>query len=326
VPPWRPKDDEMLRVLTYHRIADPAATPDLNPRLVSAVPPVFERQLDHLVRHYDVVPLAAVLAASTGAPLPGRSVLLTFDDAYADFATEVWPRLRARNLPAVLFVPTAYPDTALRFWWDRVHACVAHVRSPVLEVPDLGSLPVTTPAERRAAVVAIQNRVKSLPHTAGMQWVERVGAVCGEPPSPQRSILSWDELRRLAREGCDLAPHTRTHPLLTRVPPETAREEIAGSIADLERECGPRLPVFAYPSGAHDDAVLRIAGECGIRLAFTQLDGHNAPGRTPPLRYSRTNITRRTTPPVFALRLLRVTAWVDRWRHRPLPAAPGSVR
>lgn len=316
----------MLRVLTYHRIADPAATPDLNPRLVSATPPAFERQLDHLVRHFDVVPLAAVLAACTGAPLPRRSVLLTFDDAYADFATEVWPRLRARNLPAVLFVPTGYPDTAQRFWWDRVHACVNNVRGPVLELPELGSLPVTTPAERRTAVAAIQNRVKSLPHAAAMQWVERVAAVCGEPPASGRAFLSWDELRRLARDGCDLAPHTRTHPLLTRVPPETARAEIAGSIDDLERECGRRVPVFAYPSGAHDDAVVRIAGECGIRLAFTQLDGHNAPARTPPLRYCRTNITRRTTLPVFALRLLRVTAWVDRWRHRPRPAPAGVVR
>lgn len=316
----------MLRVLTYHRIADPAATPDLNPRLVSATPPAFERQLDHLMRHYDVVPVAAVLAACTGAPLPRRSVLLTFDDAYADFATEVWPRLQARHLPAVLFVPTGYPDTAHRFWWDRVHACVGNVRSPVLDVPELGSLPVTTPQERRAAVAAIQNRVKSLPHAVAMQWVERVAAVCGEPPARSRALLSWDELRRLAREGCELAPHTRTHPLLTRVPPETARAEIAGSIADLERECGVRLPVFAYPSGAHDDGVVRIAGECGIRLAFTQLDGHNAPARTPPLRYCRTNITRRTTLPVFALRLLRVTAWVDRWRHRSRPAPARAGR
>jgi len=97
----------VLRVVTYHRIADPASTPDLNPRLVSADPAVFEQQLEHLARHYAVVSLAEVMEAMQGRPLPKRAVLLTFDDAYLDFATEAWPRLQARSMPAVLFVPTA---------------------------------------------------------------------------------------------------------------------------------------------------------------------------------------------------------------------------
>ena len=35
-------------------------------------------------------------------------MLLTFDDAYRDFATNAWPTLKRYGLPATLFVPTAY--------------------------------------------------------------------------------------------------------------------------------------------------------------------------------------------------------------------------
>lgn len=36
------------------------------------------------------------------------AVAITFDDAFANFATEAWPLLRARELPVTLFVPTRY--------------------------------------------------------------------------------------------------------------------------------------------------------------------------------------------------------------------------
>ena len=40
----------------------------------------------------------------------GEGVALTFDDAFANFAEVVWPRLREARLPATLFVPTGFID------------------------------------------------------------------------------------------------------------------------------------------------------------------------------------------------------------------------
>src|SRR6266480_1595331 len=50
-----------------------------------------------------VLPLDALREAR-----PRRGAILTFDDAYADFATAAWPLLRARGYPAALMVPTAH--------------------------------------------------------------------------------------------------------------------------------------------------------------------------------------------------------------------------
>src|SRR5262245_62081377 len=113
----------MLRVVTYHRVAEAEHTPLLDPSMISATPTDFRRQIEFVRQYYDVVSLQDVLDfLGHGRRLPKRPVLLTFDDAYRDFATVVWPILKQHRLPATLFVPTAYasdPDSA--FWWDRLY-------------------------------------------------------------------------------------------------------------------------------------------------------------------------------------------------------------
>jgi peptidoglycan/xylan/chitin deacetylase (PgdA/CDA1 family) len=308
----------VLRVLTYHRIADPAHTPQLHPRLVSATPTVFAQHLDLLVRRYQVVSLAAVLATARGeARLPRRAVLLTFDDAYRDFLDAAWPLLMARGLPAVMFVPTAYPGSPERaFWWDRLYRCFTATTLPALEVPPLGTLALDSGARRWNSVVAVQAHVKSLPADTAMNFVDTLAARLGEPVMRERAVLSWEELRQLATAGLALCPHTRTHPLLTRVTPERAHAEVRDSLLDLRREIGDTPPVFAYPSGAHDPASIEAVRRAGFELAFTQVDGHDDLQRTDLLRLHRTNITRRTTAFGLELRLQRWMTWIDRWRHR----------
>ena len=119
--------------------------------------------------------------------------------------------------------------------------------------------------------------------------------------------LSWSELRRLMSQGVSVGGHTRSHPALTRMSVEDARREIRGSRDDLQRELGAWLPVFAYPFGDHDDAVVRVAREEGFELAVTCHDGHNGPSADP-LRLRRTNITRRTGQVAFRARLTSIGA------------------
>jgi peptidoglycan/xylan/chitin deacetylase (PgdA/CDA1 family) len=299
----------LLTVLTYHRVDEPDRHPERAPGLLSATPEGFDAQLDVVATSCTPVSLDDVLAVREGgADLPRRAVLLTFDDAYDDFADVAWPLLRRHGLPATLFVPTAYPDVPGRaFWWDRLHQALAETPVPAVATP-VGRLPLGTPAERDDATRALRTFVKSRPHDEAMDLVDdlldELEAPC--PPSP---VLGWDRLRALAADGVALAPHSRTHPLLTRVGPDQLAQEVAGSLADLERELGSAPPAFAYPSGANDGRVVAALAEAGYRVAFTTARG-NEPvggGAGPDwLRLRRVNVGGRTTPALLRAQLLPV--------------------
>ena len=308
-----------LRVLAYHRIAEPGQSPEGSPSVVSATPEGFERQVEHLAAKYRVVSLPEVLEAHRGGrPLPPRSVLLTFDDGSLDFGEVAWPILRRHGLPATVFVPTAFADDPGRvFWWDRLHHALAGSRRPVIGVPGLGTLRLDSDAARRSALVALQALVKRTPHARAMALVERLCRELGADDVRAPRVLDWPELRRLSAEGVSLAAHTRNHPALTQVTPEVLRDEVRGSLDDLRRRIGSVLPVFCCPFGLFDERVLEELRHQGVELAFSCLDGHNRIPSRDPLRLRRTSITPRTSPAVFPLRLWRAVSWVDRWRHRP---------
>jgi glycosyltransferase involved in cell wall biosynthesis/peptidoglycan/xylan/chitin deacetylase (PgdA/CDA1 family) len=90
-------------VLAYHSISDLSG--DARLARYGIPPEAFARQLDHLSGlGWSFVDLDRFLdAVAGGAPLPPRSILLTFDDAYVDLLTAACPILRERRLPSVAF-------------------------------------------------------------------------------------------------------------------------------------------------------------------------------------------------------------------------------
>lgn len=299
---------ESLAVLTYHRVAAPGEEPQLDPGLVSATPWEFELQMRYLAGTGRAVSIEDVLAARRGhARLPPGAIAVTVDDGYRDFAVHIWPTMRRHGLPVTLFVPTAYPDRPDRcFWWDRLHQALSTARRGELDTP-VGLLPLRSSAERRRAFTALRDHLKTIPDADARVAVDRLAADL-DAPAAANAVLGWDELRRLRGEGVALAPHTRTHAFLDQVPLAHAREEIAGSRADLERAVGGAPPVFSFPSGQHTDEVVALLEEEGVELAFTTGRGVNDLRRPDWLRMRRINIGGRSSLPVIRAQLLSFAA------------------
>lgn len=301
----------ILRVVTYHRVDEPEARPDLAPQLV-VHPAAFEAQMRFLAAHYCPVSLDDVLAAVwEGRPLPPRAVLVTFDDAYIDFARYAWPVLRREGIPVVLFVPTAYPgDTTRGFWWDRLYYALQTANVPAVETP-VGVFALQSPCDRQEAYRRLRAYVKARPHAEAMAFLDRLYADLGAPPV-RASVLDWEALRELAAEGVTLAPHSRTHPLFNRISPDEARLEALNSWADLVREIGPTPRVFAYPSGGVSRAVVEQLRQAKFRLAFTTERGLNDLRTAHPLRLRRLNVGPGTTLSLFRLQLVPQVRYLNR--------------
>jgi peptidoglycan/xylan/chitin deacetylase (PgdA/CDA1 family) len=121
----RPRTDDRFGILLYHRVA---AVPDGLERPTMNVPPDrFARQLEHLLdAGWRFLPVRDVVAAAQAdRPLPPKLAVLTFDDGYRNLHANVWPVLRRLQVPATVFVTTAFLDSQAPFPfddWGRRHA------------------------------------------------------------------------------------------------------------------------------------------------------------------------------------------------------------
>lgn len=262
---------DRVRIVAYHRVAELDEEPDLDPGLVSATPDDFRVQVELVARHYSPISLDDLVAAHRGErSLPPRAVLFTFDDGYRDFAEHAWPTLRRAGVPAVLFVPTAFPDQpGPGFWWDRLHATLARTDRREVEVSGVGRLPLGDPGQRRAAHRAIRTRVKALAHDDAMAWLDATLSPLADVPSLHR-VLGWDALRALAHDGLAVCAHGHAHALVTRLDPAALARDLATSKQTIERELGDDAPppVFAYPSAAEDARSRAAVREAGFELGF----------------------------------------------------------
>ncbi len=312
------KPTNLLRVLTYHRIAEIDDRPWLNTRIISATPSMFAQQMNFLSKKFHVVSMENVLdSVRKNKCLPKRAVLITFDDAYRDFAENAWPILKRLNMPATIFVPTAYPDHPERlFWWDKLYQVFINDVDAVKKAVPVDFDPVNNPVQRRKELKKIQNYLKSLPYEEAMTLVDEVYDQSFTKPSIQPTVLSWDELRKLSKEGVTLGAHTQTHPLLTSISVDRAHQEISGSYNDLQREIGVVLPVFCYPDCRHNDEVVNIIKNEGFLLGFNGPGGYNDLSSVDLFRIRRINITPKSSQFIFKLRLTSWFSFIEKFRLR----------
>jgi len=91
-----------------------------------------------------------------------------------------------------------------------------------------------------------------------------------------RRLLTWKEVKDLASANIQMGAHSRTHPVLTRIPLTQAHSEIAGSKADLENGLQKSVTTFAYPHGEYNEQIQKLLDHSGISAGCTVDSGVNS--------------------------------------------------
>lgn len=82
-------------------------------------------------------------------------------------------------------------------------------------------------------------------------------------------MMTEAEVREWLAQGHEIGSHTVSHPRLTKISRDKAKEEIFASKARLEDRFGVPIRHFCYPYGAWNTAVRDLAGEAGYETATT---------------------------------------------------------
>jgi peptidoglycan/xylan/chitin deacetylase (PgdA/CDA1 family) len=103
---------------------------------------------------------------------------------------------------------------------------------------------------------------------------------------PRLVHLDWGAVERWQVRGFDFASHTATHPRLTWLDDARVSDELGRSRETLRARLGPSATrAVAYPFGASDERVERLAHAAGYELGFGA--GRRGAGNVNPLNLSR---------------------------------------
>ena len=232
-----------LAILIYHRVL--AAPDPMRDYDVDAA--TFRAQMAHIGRFFNVLPLSESAVRLSEGTLPAAAVSITFDDGYRDNATVALPILRELGLPATFFISSGYLNGGV-MWNDAVIEWVRNLPDGDIDLTTHGvGIRSLNDAHARATLATdLLKSLKYLEYSRRISTVEKLTAGCAVPSG---LMMQPEEVRLLSRSGMEIGGHTRTHPILARLPDEDARGEIEGGKADLEAIIGKPISMFAYPNG-----------------------------------------------------------------------------
>jgi peptidoglycan/xylan/chitin deacetylase (PgdA/CDA1 family) len=275
-----------LHVIVYHYVRDFSRS--RFPRLKGIHTSTFERQLDSLMKHFEMATADSALAFVNGAYQPGRDLcLLTFDDGLREHRTDVMPMLAQRGVQAVFAVTTSAADGRLA----AVHK--GHLLAATLDNADYRDAVVES---AEALSPGTLGRIRESEATRLYRWDVAEVAVTkyllnfaldradreriindlfdvhlgDELPFARELYLSWDDVRDMQKAGMVIGGHSHEHVPLATLSGDAQRDELQSCAAALRTRLLPQ-PIwpFAYPYGSFDGTTCRLTREAGFDLAFT---------------------------------------------------------
>ncbi len=278
-------------ILSYHRVTPSfaaSARESLPSLLVSAS--ALRRQLEHVARRRELVPLATAQRILAEPARPGASdvAAVTFDDGYAEVVEHALPVLAELRVPATMFVPTGYVGTERRLPHDRLHASLSELRARGIPV-DRADLPAGLQALLSACADAgpastLDRLISRLSPDRLLALADALERRLGLDPGalpPGTRLASWDDLRKAQAAGVEVGGHTVNHAVLANLPLAEARREVEGCRDQLDAHLGARPRAFAYPNGYHTPAVRELVRAAGFDAALTTEDEENRHGGDP---------------------------------------------
>ena len=268
----------ILSILTYHHIAEHDPSYPYDPEVADANPAQFRRHLETVARHGNPIGIDDVLAAINGAPLPNNPVLVTFDDGYRSCHDVALPILRSVGIRATFFIATSFVSERRLYWWERISlllhqaqhqaqhkakhgakktAVITYPRPITLDLDDGKVKNTLTDLVKDTQNLDLDRFLDELSKALEVEWTPQI-----EAGHANHLIMTWDEVRALARAGMDIESHGRHHRVLQTLEGAALEDELAGSRRDLEAQIGRPVRAIAYPVGR------RLRGEPRIRDAL----------------------------------------------------------
>ncbi|WP_102797872.1 polysaccharide deacetylase family protein [Bowmanella denitrificans] len=253
-----------LSILIYHQVL--AEFDPMRPNEPTVQ--VFDWQMALLAKYFTPLSLDQAIKGLAQDNLPANAVCVTFDDGYLNNLTLAQPILAKYNIPATVYIATAFSD-GVNMWNDRVMHLFADPNRDSLLL-DEDKVVLADMEQRRAEAY---KRLKQLKHLDMQSRLGKVSQWYQQNLANEQAPLMMTpaEVRELAQLGITIGAHTVNHPILKVHDEPTQQWEIETSKQQLESWLDKPVEHFAYPNGVWqqdlDETTVSLAKQAGFKTA-----------------------------------------------------------
>lgn len=284
-------------ILMYHRVAEI----DSDPWSLCVTPKHFAEQLEVVKSYGTPIPLRELDDRIRQRQRLRKSIVITFDDGYADNHWNARPLLEKYEIPATVFVSTGCLGSTEEFWWDELERLLLQPGT----LPDELTLEIGgarylwelrdaarysheeysrhlcwkierhgDPTCRHTLYRELYSHLKYLPVKEIRRQLEEVRnwARAAREGRPSNRSLSQNELLDLdSSRLIEIGAHSVTHPFLARLSIARQRDEILQSKQCLENLLGHPVTSFSYPHGSYVPDTVPLVRDTGFECACSSI-------------------------------------------------------
>ncbi len=283
-------------IILYHRIT----SLESDPQMLAVSPENFAQHLEVIQNYGTVIPLMELTGRIKANNLPKRTVIITFDDGYADNLLVAKPILQRHEMPATVFVASDGAEQKEEFYWDELdrillwpgelprELCVnidgqnviydlgdsAHYDASDFQLNHQWNVSMDyVPTPRH---YAYRDLCAKITHLTPYSRCEIMASLREQMGSAQvirdtHRTMTALELRELVNDGLiDIGAHTMGHSYIAALDEKEQYAEMEKSKLHLEQILGREVPTFSYPYGtksSYSQIAVQFARKIGFQMA-----------------------------------------------------------
>ena len=264
-------------VLLYHRVNDL----EYDPQQLCVSQQNFEQQLTSLKKDHHFLTLDEFCdILTTQKKFPKNSLLVTFDDGYADNYQNALPVLESLGLQAVFYVATATLNTHDLFWWDELDLIFRDIE-PGLLIDLQNKYKLDNSTELYKFYLTSCKNASSLEERSGYINELRAKHTVAPGIAGDYRSLTFDELIQFsASKSTVIGAHTVNHLALSCLTEDVQRNEISASVKILSNILKRDIKHFSFPYGEkshYNDDTIRICKDLKLKSAAANYYNYTRP-------------------------------------------------
>ncbi len=230
-------------ILPFYHVVSDMSLPHIKHLYPYKSPQAFEKDLDFLCKNYTPVSLEQVI----NHQLPSEpSFLLSFDDGLSECYHIIAPILKARNIPAVFFLNSAFIDNkALMFRYKASLIIEACSKSPDKSKLIDHLLLQHNKKEGNSTESLLQLGWKDNELLDIM--AQQIGIDFSLFLNKNKPYLTSNQVKELLKDGFSIGSHSTDHPHFFQLPLTEQISQALESQNFINKNFAPNHKVFAFP-------------------------------------------------------------------------------